>query len=422
MVLVSQPTHPAFYDRDVRHHKCNVCLSEFTCAPPTRHELMESFTGPELASLIDFGSIIAAEESVSQEMEREMQQMSILARGLRNNNHWIKGVYLITAVTKDDGLISLPIDQNETLDTIRNRLGENLRLTLRGRQLRLTRRGSLEGVSEADLPSAFANLQAPATIYLEAEDQSNCGDDHIAAVNLTRPLREPPNQVEVDRLIGKVCEKYPSARHVEVTHFIGGPCDEDEIVTCVVPGGGGRGWTVMKNLTDAVQLAHSRAVHRSPAQGDIAGGQSVKLVGLQARADLNEEMGLTLRFVESSGRWLVRLRNGEGKQLKPSNLQPFDGCHGRVYAFWGDARWSRTQLLGEIARGHWGLCHASVSDLIVRPQERWRSLEGRLVFAPVTEMTERLLQEGQRQMNAYRAAREAAQGNDGDDSEEEMGL
>lgn len=40
MVLVSQPTHPAFYEDDVRHHKCNVCLSEFTCAPPTRHELM----------------------------------------------------------------------------------------------------------------------------------------------------------------------------------------------------------------------------------------------------------------------------------------------------------------------------------------------------------------------------------------------
>eukprot|EP00964_Phaeocystis_antarctica_P096157 scaffold62516_cov58-Phaeocystis_antarctica.AAC.4 len=25
MVLVSQPTHPAFYERDPRHHECNVC-------------------------------------------------------------------------------------------------------------------------------------------------------------------------------------------------------------------------------------------------------------------------------------------------------------------------------------------------------------------------------------------------------------
>ena len=27
MVLVSQPTHPAFYQDDVRHHKCNVCAA-----------------------------------------------------------------------------------------------------------------------------------------------------------------------------------------------------------------------------------------------------------------------------------------------------------------------------------------------------------------------------------------------------------
>ena len=31
---------------------------------------------------------------------------------------------------------------------------------------------------------------------------------------------------------------------------------------------------------------------------------------------------------------------------------------GTVLCFWGDARWSRTQLLGEIARGHWGMCRA----------------------------------------------------------------
>ena len=55
MVLVTQPTHPQFWRDDVRHHQCNVCKAEFTCAPPSRHELMESFTGPELAALIEPG-------------------------------------------------------------------------------------------------------------------------------------------------------------------------------------------------------------------------------------------------------------------------------------------------------------------------------------------------------------------------------
>ena len=33
-----------------------------------------------------------------------------------------------------------------------------------------------------------------------------------------------------------------------------------------------------------------------------------------------------------------------------------------VWVFWGDARWSRAQLLGEMARGHWGMCMARGGD------------------------------------------------------------
>ena len=72
MVLVSQPTHPAFYERDPRHYKCNVCNGEFTCAPPTRHELMASFTGPELGALIGASCIIAAHESFTAELQRQL--------------------------------------------------------------------------------------------------------------------------------------------------------------------------------------------------------------------------------------------------------------------------------------------------------------------------------------------------------------
>ena len=64
-VLVSQPTHPAFYEDDVRHHKCNVCLQEYTCPPPTRGELMESFTGPEIAALLMTDRIICSRDIFS---------------------------------------------------------------------------------------------------------------------------------------------------------------------------------------------------------------------------------------------------------------------------------------------------------------------------------------------------------------------
>ena len=92
--------------------------------------------------------------------------------------------------------------------------------------------------------------------------------------------------------------------------------------------------------------------------------------------------------------------------LKPANLSPaawqMDSSDeaeamaylertflGRVLVAWGDARWSRTQLLGEIARGHWGLGKASVCELTAGPPARWAGLDDRLCFSPVTEMTVR---------------------------------
>ena len=72
LVLVSQPTHPRFYADDPRHHTCNVCKAAFTCAPPTRLELMSSFTGPELGALIDAECVIGSHAAFSSELERQL--------------------------------------------------------------------------------------------------------------------------------------------------------------------------------------------------------------------------------------------------------------------------------------------------------------------------------------------------------------
>jgi hypothetical protein len=44
------------------------------------------------------------------------------------------------------------------------------------------------------------------------------------------------------------------------------------------------------------------------------------LHGLQARADLNGEVGCTERF-DKAGRWHVRLRSGVGVRVKSNNLE-----------------------------------------------------------------------------------------------------
>eukprot|EP00747_Dinoflagellata_sp_TGD_P042643 gnl/TRDRNA2_/TRDRNA2_142201_c0_seq1.p1 gnl/TRDRNA2_/TRDRNA2_142201_c0~~gnl/TRDRNA2_/TRDRNA2_142201_c0_seq1.p1 ORF type:complete len:453 (+),score=73.61 gnl/TRDRNA2_/TRDRNA2_142201_c0_seq1:38-1396(+) len=394
MVLAGQPTHPAFYKQDARHTTCNICLAEFTCPPPTRHELMEAFTGPDLAAMIDIGCIIAADPAVSREMERELERLPLLERTLSNYEHWIRGTYLITAAEEDDGCLTLPVLREHTLDVLRNRLGDSMSVLMHGRRLRIVSAGSLAGVDQEQLPAALARLTAPATVCLAPEEPLNSGDDQITAVNITRPLAKAPKSSLVREAVKGACARYPGCDRVEVTHYSGGPCDPTNISCCIVPGGSS-GWTVVRNLCDALELAHRNAM-RDAEQKDpeFAGGQ-VRLKGLQGknRLRLNGEVAFAVRFLAGVGRYLVRLRNGVAKQLRPANLEALGDAYGRVYAFWGEACWSRTQLLGEIARGHWGLCRASVADLATPAPQRWEALCSRLAFAPVTEMTESFLQE-----------------------------
>ena len=122
---------------------------------------------------------------------------------------------------------------------------------------------------------------------------------------------------------------------MEVVHYLGGPCSPEEISTCVVTGGHGCGWTVVTELSDAIELAHMRAFPRTEAQGAIRGGQIVELTGLTSRPELNGERGVALQFVEATGRWLVRLKDGGGKSLKPENPLPKSHAEGVVHCVWG---------------------------------------------------------------------------------------
>lgn len=362
---------------------------------------MASFTGPEIAALIDVGCVIASHEAFSAELERSLATMPRLMRHSSSYDHWIRGVFLITEVEADEGKLTIQVDSEGMLQRVRAKM-EGLSLTLQGRRWRVAAKEELEGVQDDALAQAFAELSAPCTLVLESDEPENCGNDHVVAVNLTRSLDVPPDRGMVENAIRDVCKKYRKASSVEITHFIGGPCQHDELMCCIVLGGGGCGWTVLKDLKQALELAFSRAAKRSDAEGEIHGGQTVRLKDLQGAAHLNGEIGIALCFNVESGRWLVRLRNGEGKQLRPTNLEGLEGSSGRIFAVWGDARWSRAQLLGEIAKGDWGLCRANIGDLTSSPPERWLATHGRLAFAPITEMTESCMREAQREMNAAR--------------------
>ena len=184
--MVSQPTHPAFYEDDVRYHKCNVCAAEFNIPPPTRHELMQSFTGAEIAALISEGCVIGSHRVFSDELERQMETMHPIQRMMTGYPHWIKGVYLIVDVREDNGRISLPVRTDASLDRVRQRFrprrsvrDTTASLEVGGKKHTiLAGVGSFEEVKDGDvegIKATLAALKAPAMLVLASETEPDCG-------------------------------------------------------------------------------------------------------------------------------------------------------------------------------------------------------------------------------------------------------
>ena len=393
MVLVSQPTHPSFYRDDERHHVCNVCKSKFMCTPPTRQELMESFTGAEIAALIEKNRIIGNHKRAAEEMRREMAQLPPIIARACGHEHWIEASLLITDIEVDDIMQSIEIDSEGFRDAVYERLeNEEGVLRLGGRSFRLAALDCLEGVAEDMLIETLRTVEVPCTLTMKADEEPSCGNDTIRAVNITRRTDNPVQLAYVTELRTRIASQYADASAC-FENYIGGPCDESNIQWAIVAGGSA-GWTVLKSAEKAFLLSMVRA---QKVRDGIAPGQPVKVTGLKSREDLNGERGIALSFSASSGRWNVRLRSGDGKKIKRENLEVV-GRFPPVMLFWGDARWSRTQLLGEIAKGHWGMTKGDVSDFIAPPDERWTNLEGRMVFSPITEMSEEYIREAQNEM------------------------
>merc|ERR1719428_1138870 len=147
MVLVSHPTDPALQKNDSRHHICNVCNSQYTCAPPTRHDLMVSCVGEEVAELISEGSIFGAQNfylnGLTQNVERQLTQQfpsmpsEMITREVRHSLHRFEGVYLITKVEEDNGMHEISIINQVMLNQFRERLDDSLSLKVEGKELRL---------------------------------------------------------------------------------------------------------------------------------------------------------------------------------------------------------------------------------------------------------------------------------------------
>jgi len=403
-VLVSQPTHPDLYDHDTRQRICNVCKTEFTCLPPTRAELLASFTGPELAALIEERCFIGSAENFSRELERQVASFpGIMREGIVCLN-WIRGLFLIVKVVEDRhrGIVLLRISDDEELGMFMQHLEADARtFHLRGRRYQVLPQGPLKNLTDQDPPEArrelMRSVRTPVSIRLRP-DPVDCGEDGIVAVNLARPFDLASSGRTVLRARQRAAYHAAESRVLndrgqqelrsQVTHFIGGPCEEEKVACCVVASASG--YSIVQD--DACLLAALSAAEEiccslsdTAAEGAAA---AMRLPAIESNGI--SSISTSASTVESDGK---ETPTGDTKRRR-INMEadsPESGISGpvRVFVYWGYAGWSRCQLMGEIARGSWGLCKANTQDVVSkRPDEVWQAVYPRLVFAPKSEMSE----------------------------------
>ncbi len=348
-ILISQPTHPAFYLDDKRHHICGVCKQKFNFPPPTRQELMSELTGKELANMLEQGFLIVSGEKSSREIA------CIIQHGLPNTldlRHWMCGVFLI-------------------IDSTPHHISAvNLTRQIEPQEY-------CEKCVELCLKSAKQKLEKV------------CVNPGIATMETCNHSTDTANENTPIELKKKNLSKLWEPL-VEVRHFVGGPCEEFQAAAlCLLrlpcnlsPESISKEINIDKDIYENIKCVLQWK------SGEGAAEQAGQLFYGDLMSIYNMAYAASIRYEKSVA----------------------------VHAYWGDARWTRTQLLGELAKGSWGMCKAEGLDVICsQVPERFRAelktmgidpndlpeksmgavhlwnrmmFSKRLVFAPVGEMTE----------------------------------
>ncbi|KAH8091961.1 hypothetical protein JL720_5537 [Aureococcus anophagefferens] len=184
-------------------------LSPYSVAPPSRRELAESFTGPELAEQLRVGSVLAVRPRHSAHLE-----------AIGGAAAFVRSLYLITNVEKDDGSLTLELRTNSEAEALRKRLDAAGDAVLdNGRRFTLAeiRRGS-GVVAGRDclwaLRTRGARGRGPAR---RRGPHGPGGEDHLAAVNLNARIvrRTARRGVELRHRVGGVAARVVGLRDYE---------------------------------------------------------------------------------------------------------------------------------------------------------------------------------------------------------------
>jgi len=185
-------------------------------------------------------------------------------------------------------------------------------------------------------------------------------NDKILALNLSRPVNQIPETIYT--LDGRVLQlrqiwshKYDFLEYsdyLDVNYFIGGPCNPDEChAIAMIPGEISK-LKINPNFFTIIQT-------------------------------LTTELDDLIHMIYGSGEMIAKLAEDYYRQIDSSQKI-------KIYAFSGFAEWDRTQFLGEISKGNWGLCHSHENDLLTIKYQIWSDIynSGRLLFPVKNEYSE----------------------------------
>ncbi|CAE8688845.1 unnamed protein product, partial [Polarella glacialis] len=238
-----------------------------------------------------------------------------------------------------------------------------------------------------------AREQIPARLRLEAE-VGDFAEDAVMAVNLSRPIPYSDLSCDSQEVLRSACEAAAKAvgklsfgtlsavsgrtlsavtaeeaqaavRAVPLRHFLGGPCDQvRSLVICKAP--------LLQRSLLGRQLQSLDAVCSTQLVTALA---EAAVMTLRQQATSGPQTSFAASSSSSSTSELNILGQGPAKRRRlwrksrPNELFTNSGIpedetgENPLLVFWGEARWSRTQLLAEVARKDWGLCEAVAEDL-----------------------------------------------------------
>eukprot|EP00913_Durusdinium_trenchii_P031416 g29411.t1 len=360
-------------DRRMTH--CQVCLAKLTCPALSRHEMMLQFTGQELASLVREQSLISSSQAWSDALFHHLRRVAD-RRSINNFVHWSRSSYLIYNCGPKQLALSIPDEANR--EAVLDNLDSAGHLEIQGKQYRLLREGPLAPSSPPSEPTTdVADVSSPSLFQAisDAWKRAHC----IRAVNLSKAISEEDLSVEVQLLLRRAMKAakidslpraFPSlgialgrdlAAALRATAPPAAPAATEPSAPSPAPEPEPPVAEPVAKRQRVEEVAEDTGIPEAhEPEEDVASASASEFSdfwGLTADVapdlpddDGSASDGSALEGPDAADMVVSVAAESIYDVAGSMRIEGTEGAEPTLRIFWGEARWQRTQLLGELAR------------------------------------------------------------------------